>query len=558
MALDAGVSLPRTSWPTVVTVLTPQGSLSLGRRVHLWVGGAGWGPGFPAPGGWRTPRTHFQGHSPGLWVTEKPGIPPPPAHPPCLLPASVTHHCCHGNPASRAHDFRADGEELGLAARSCSKGLGQLAKWQRKRGSRLAGAAPCSKTRGGPRPPWGAEGRVGGAPRLPDGGGRGPRQPGLAVGASVSLSPKQDRPQTACVCVSSICWEQGYNFTSSWSLCPGALIGWAASGEPVTWAPPVSTNWGLPDTCSAPGVAMGTGRRGACGHTCLSVSAGAVATAELSTRARRGGPDRCPLPHWERKEAFFCSPPIPHLRDRDSGSFPQFPTKDTEARRKEFTCVRPPSPRKVPELVRVGVGAGGPQESRRHPCPVEPWPSTLHPARGRRRLRIRCIRREDSATWLPQFGALRPSALLIGSGVSWLPPPQLHSGTPPAPTPPHPCLQATGPPAQQGKEKQGRPAPRMDSEPTGGQREGPQPFSTQQPRAQSWPEQSGPRGPGLCELEGGCRRGWVPAAPVPPGQRLPSPRGAAVPPACPSRAASAFTLSPTWHTSHSASGETEA
>lgn len=182
-------------------MLTPQGSLSLGRRVHLWVGGAGWGPGFPAPGGWRTPRTHFQGHSPGLWVTEKPGIPPPPAHPPCILPASVTHHCCHGNPASRAHDFRADGEELGLAAWSCSKGLGQLAKWQRKRGSRLAGAAPCSKTRGGPRPRWGAEGRVGGAPRLPDRGGRGPRRPGLAVGASVSLSPKQDRPQTARVCV---------------------------------------------------------------------------------------------------------------------------------------------------------------------------------------------------------------------------------------------------------------------------------------------------------------------------------------------------------------------
>ena len=73
------------------------------------------------------------------------------------------------------------------------------------------------------------------------------------------------------------------------------------------------------------------------------------------------------------------------------------------------------------------------------------------------------------------------------------------------------------------------------------------------------PGQNSP-GPGdrLCELEGGCCGGWVPAAPVPTGQRLPSPRGAAVPLACPSRAASAFTLSPTWHTSHSAGGETEA
>ena len=267
-----------------------------------------------------------------------------------------------------------------------------------------------------------------------------------------------------CVCVSSICWEQGYNFTSSWSLCPGALIGWAASGEPVTWAPPVSTNWGLPDTCSAPGVAMGTGRRGACGHTCL-CRRGAVAAAELSTRARRGGPDRCPLPQWERKEAFFCSPPIPHLRDRDSGSFPQFPMKDTEARRKEFTCVRSPSPRTVPELVRVGVGAGGPQESRRRPCPVEPWPSTLHPARGRCRLPIRCIRREDSATWLPQFGALRPSALLIGSGVSWLPPPQLHSDTPPAPSPPQPPPTAPLPAGH----RPSRPAGEREAQPPGPQ-----------------------------------------------------------------------------------------
>lgn len=49
---------------------------------------------------------------------------------------------------------------------------------------------------------------------------------------------------------------------------PSHLPGASASGEPVTRAPPVSTNSGHPDTCSASGVAMGTSWRGVCGHTC--------------------------------------------------------------------------------------------------------------------------------------------------------------------------------------------------------------------------------------------------------------------------------------------------
>lgn len=180
--------------------------------------------------------------------------------------------------------------------------------------------------------------------------------------------------------------------------------------------------------------------------------------------AHAHGLDHCPLQRWERKDACFYSPSTPQLRGRDSGSFSQFPVKETEAQRKHLACARSLSPQKVPALVRVGVGARGPQESGKLPCPGEPCRSSCSPARGSPApgaSRVQpCIRHTHwgaRATRLPVSAPSRPWPPLVSSSVSRLP--QLHSDTP-QPTP-LPCLRATGPPAQLGTDKH---RPRMDSQ----------------------------------------------------------------------------------------------
>lgn len=95
--------------------------------------------------------------------------------------------------------------------------------------------------------------------------------------------------------------------------------------------------------------------------------------------AHAHGLDHCPLQRWERKDACFYSPSTPQLRGRDSGSFSQFPVKETEAQRKHLACARSLSPQKVPALVRVGGGGKRASRVRKTPLPGGALPLQLQP-----------------------------------------------------------------------------------------------------------------------------------------------------------------------------------